>query len=670
MKKFNDPAMMGTLLHETMIGLWKVEMDEGKEPRMYANETMLELLGLDGMPSPEECFKRWDSNIPEEYYAKVQKGMEDMKTSVLAEVQYPWMHPKLGKIFIRCGGMRDYDYTEGICIRGYHQNISDTAILREEKEQLQEWNQEILGALNNIFYAIYRVEFQSGIVRPVRLQQDMYSNIADIDKDLSYEEFLEIVIKKYFHPSDYRKYLKEMTIEHFEEIMDGGENRFGGEYRRKVKGGYKWVSCSIFMWKQDNGKDGAILAFQDINKQKQQEEKQKDALWEAYVLAKNANYAKSDFLSRMSHDIRTPLNAIIGMTTLLRSNADNAEKVKEYVEKVEVSGKLLLELVNEVLDMGKIESGKLELNRVPFKISEFCKGIQTVISPSIESKKQQFDIFCKEIKHDHVIGDTSRLQQVFINILSNAGKYTPEGGKIAVTIEEKDIFLSGYQRYEIQFEDNGIGMEESFVNKIFEPFSRADDSRISQISGTGLGMAITQSIVQVMNGSIEVKSTVSKGTCVTVVIDLELQKYEEIKEETGNDGIEQQINGQFIGKKILLAEDNPINREMIQEILELTGVKVDTAQDGKEAVLKFMTSAVREYDLILMDVKMPIMDGYEAAGAIRGMEREDAADIPIFAITANAFPEDVAMAKGVGMNEHITKPIDIEALIKVMKKYI
>ncbi len=669
MNKFNDPGMMSAFLHETMIGLWKVEIDEGKEPRMYANQTMLELLGLEEMPSPEECFRRWDSNIPEEYYPQVQKGLEEMKTKVLAEVQYPWMHPKAGKIFIRCGGMRDYEYTDGICIRGYHQNITDTVILREEKEQLLEWNQEILGALNNIFYAIYRVEFQSGIVRAVRLQKDMYDNLADIDKDISYEDFLEIVIKKYFHPDDYLRYLKEMTIEHFEAILAGGENRFGGEYRRKRKDGYKWVGCSIFMWEQENGKDGAILAFQDINKQKQQEEKQKDALWEAYVSAKNANHAKSEFLSKMSHDIRTPLNAIIGMTTLLRKNADNAEKVKEYVEKVEISGKLLLELVNEVLDMSKIESGKLELDRESFRISEFCRSIDTIVGPSMESKRQKFEVICKDLKHDYVIGDMGRLQQVFINILSNANKYTPEGGSITVTIEEKELYQTGSSRYEIRFEDNGIGMEESFVNQIFEPFTRADDSRISQISGTGLGMAITQSIVQVMNGTIEVKSQVSQGTCVTIAIDMELQKKEEIREGSDQKESEGQDLPQFAGKKILLAEDNPINREMAQEILEMAGIIVDTARDGKEAVDKFASSPAGYYDLILMDVKMPVMDGHEAAKAIRKLDRTDAV-IPIFAITANAFVEDVTMAKGAGMNEHITKPINLKILMQTMKKYI
>ena len=541
----------------------------------------------------------------------------------------------------------------------------------------------------------------------------------------------------------------------------------------------------------------------DITEQRELQkklEKQSKQLKEALKSAEQANQAKSDFLARMSHDIRTPMNAIMGMATIAKAHVDEHERILDCMEKINGASKLLLSLINEVLDMSKIESGRLILSEDEFNVGELLQDLVVMMQPEIKNKQQTLNIHVKNLRHENVKGDTQRIKQVLMNILSNAIKYTPENGRITIEIYEKDPH-NGIGNYQFVFEDNGRGMKPEFLDKIFEPFERASDDEIKRIQGTGLGMSISHKIIQMMGGDIKVESEYGKGSrftidmplvcrdqkpddkieveglevlvvdddkiaclntssclreiginseCVysgseaiekvrqhhlaekeyfAVIIDLkmpqmngiettrqirrfvgadvpiiilsayDLEEYEaEAKEVKANGFITKPLykskllqvlrsfldegdqpepirpfklsNVDYSGKRILLVEDNELNREIAVEIIGSTGITIDTAINGLDAVHKVAQSEEGFYQIILMDIQMPIMDGYEATRQIRSLQRRDIAHMPIIAMTANAFSEDVTNAIKAGMNYHLAKPIDIGALMGILSKYL
>lgn len=541
----------------------------------------------------------------------------------------------------------------------------------------------------------------------------------------------------------------------------------------------------------------------DITEQRELQkklEKQSKQLKEALKSAEQANQAKSDFLARMSHDIRTPMNAIMGMATIAKAHVDERERILDCMEKINGASKLLLSLINEVLDMSKIESGRLILSEDEFNVGELLQDLVVMMQPEIKNKQQTLNIHVKNLRHENVKGDTQRIKQVLMNILSNAIKYTPENGRITIEIYEKDPH-NGIGNYQFVFEDNGRGMKPEFLDKIFEPFERASDDEIKRIQGTGLGMSISHKIIQMIGGDIKVESEYGKGSrftidmplvcrdhkpddkieveglevlvvdddkiacqntssclreiginseCVysgseaiekvrqhhlaekeyfAVIIDLkmpqmngiettqqirrfvgadvpiiilsayDLEEYEaEAKEVKANGFITKPLykskllqvlrsfldegdqpepilpfklsNADYSGKRILLVEDNELNREIAVEIIGSTGITIDTAINGLDAVHKVAQSEEGFYQIILMDIQMPIMDGYEATRQIRSLQRRDIAHMPIIAMTANAFSEDVTNAIKAGMNYHLAKPIDIGALMGILSKYL
>lgn len=541
----------------------------------------------------------------------------------------------------------------------------------------------------------------------------------------------------------------------------------------------------------------------DITEQRELQkklEKQSKQLKEALKSAEQANQAKSDFLARMSHDIRTPMNAIMGMATIAKAHVDERERILDCMEKINGASKLLLSLINEVLDMSKIESGRLILSEDEFNVGELLQDLVVMMQPEIKNKEQTLNIHVKNLRHENVKGDTQRIKQVLMNILSNAIKYTPENGRITIEIYEKDPH-NGIGNYQFVFEDNGRGMKPEFLDKIFEPFERASDDEIKRIQGTGLGMSISHKIIQMIGGDIKVESEYGKGSrftidmplvcrdhkpddkieveglevlvvdddkitcqntssclreiginseCVysgseaiekvrqhhlaekeyfAVIIDLkmpqmngiettrqirrfvgadvpiiilsayDLEEYEaEAKEVKANGFITKPLykskllqvlrsfldegdqpepilpfklsNADYSGKRILLVEDNELNREIAVEIIGSTGITIDTAINGLDAVHKVAQSEEGFYQIILMDIQMPIMDGYEATRQIRSLQRRDIAHMPIIAMTANAFSEDVTNAIKAGMNYHLAKPIDIGALMGILSKYL
>jgi len=563
---------------------------------------------------------------------------------------------------------------------------------------------------------------------------------------------------------------------------------------------YKIASYIPLEW-EDGKLIKVLLASMDVTQEKKAEIESRQALKEAYRSAENANRAKTEFLSNMSHDIRTPMNAIVGLTAIAGANIESQDRVIECLSKITESSRHLLGLINEVLDMARIESGKMTLAQEDFNLSELVDNLITLTKPVLDEHKHNFDIHINHIEHEDVCGDSLRIQQVFVNLMSNAIKYTPNGGNIIFSIEEKPNGFSELGCYEFTIEDNGIGMSPEFQKIMFDPFSRADDHRTTRVQGTGLGMAISRNIVNLMNGNIKVDSTLHKGTRITVTIYLELQEKEkeqdinlmnlpvlvvdddrtccestvatlkeigitgewvlsgreaveccyarhelkndyfavildwkmpdmdgietarqirkrigkeitiivltsyefsemeeeakaagidafiakplfrsrltatlrqftsDRKEKTARNYLEKLSEADYTGKRILLVEDNELNREIGVEILQMTGAEVETAENGKIAVEKVEASPEGLYDLVFMDIQMPVMNGYEATAAIRSLKGKQG-KLPIVAMTANAFAEDVQLAKNTGMNGHIAKPLDMNKLNDVLESWL
>jgi signal transduction histidine kinase/DNA-binding response OmpR family regulator len=562
----------------------------------------------------------------------------------------------------------------------------------------------------------------------------------------------------------------------------------------------KWDSINIICLRRVNGMAVELLfTYQDVTQVKQWEQQSYEALKEAYEAVENANHAKSNFLSNMSHDIRTPMNAIMGMTAIAVMNLDNPERVKDCLNKIGISSRHLLGLINEVLDMSKIESGKLVLTEEEFSLSEVVDHVINIFLPQTQAKQQQFNITAADITHEEVIGDSMRLQQIFINILGNAVKFTQNGGTITFSIRETPSNMYGCGCYVFTFEDNGIGMEESFIENIFEPFARADNSRLSKVEGTGLGMPIVKNIVQMMNGDIQVESRLNEGSKFTVTLYLKLNSskhedveqlkdlsvlvadddeyacesacnvlneigmhadyvlsgdeaviklvkanedcqeyavvildwkmpgkdgietareirkkvgdkvpiiilsafdYSEIEEEAREAGVNAFISkplfrsrlvyvmkalvdgeieesteldklqaADYSGKRVLIVEDNELNMEIAEELLLRTGVTVEKAENGEIAVNLLRQMPENYFDIVFMDIQMPKMNGYEATREIRKSGREDLKTLPIIAMSADAFSDDVRHAEEAGMNGHIAKPVEIEKLLHVFEEW-
>lgn len=409
-----------------------------------------------------------------------------------------------------------------------------------------------------------------------------------------------------------------------------------------------------------------IQALREMQVANKKLKKAKDIATEALQTAENANKAKTDFLSNMSHDIRTPMNAIIGMTSLIRHDAGNKAKVIEYADKIDISSQHLLGIINDVLDMSKIEAGKTVFKYTDFSILDFITELNTIFHSQIDEKNQTLTIIKENIRHEWVNGDKVHLMQIFSNLVSNAVKYTQEGGKIQFLVEECETKSSVYAKYRFLVSDNGMGMSADFKETIFDPFTRAEGSVTNKIQGTGLGMAITRNLVEAMGGTIDVESELGQGSCFEVLIDLRIAEDRSVSSTVQEEKNEQNDNI-FQGMRFLCAEDNELNAEILTELLKIEGAECTICENGEEILKTFEKSAPGDYDMILMDVQMPVMNGYEATKAIRRSSHELAKKIPIIAMTANAFSEDIQHSLAAGMNAHVSKPVEMRVLEKTIR---
>lgn len=389
---------------------------------------------------------------------------------------------------------------------------------------------------------------------------------------------------------------------------------------------------------------------------------------DALQVAEAANRAKSTFLSNMSHDIRTPMNAIIGFATLALSDMRDGAKVQDYLSKILASSKHLLGLINDILDMSRIESGKVILDEQKADLVVMFKDLQSIMEEQFKEHGLKLTVDCGGLRDRNVFCDKTRLNQVLLNLLSNAVKFTPKDGNVWLTLEQLELAPAGRGLYEIRVKDDGIGMSQEFVQHVFEPFERERTSTVSKIQGTGLGMAITKNIVDMMGGTIDVCTQKGVGTEFILRLELRLQDEQLNVATTAQQELLPRSEEQsFVGKRLLLAEDNELNREIACMILGKYGFEIETAENGQEAVEMVAASAPGHYDLVLMDIQMPIMDGHEAAKAIRALENRALAQLPIVAITANAFDEDRKAAKECGMNGFISKPLNIQEVIQALR---
>ena len=407
-------------------------------------------------------------------------------------------------------------------------------------------------------------------------------------------------------------------------------------------------------------------AMKDMEESNKKLKKAKDITTEALQTAENANKAKTDFLSNMSHDIRTPMNAIIGMTSLIRHGAGNKAKVIEYADKIDISSQHLLGIINNVLDMSKIEAGKTVFKYTDFSILDFITELNTIFHSQIDEKNQTLTIIKENIRHEWVNGDQVHLMQIFSNLISNAVKYTQEGGKIQFLVEECETKSSVYAKYRFLVSDNGMGMSADFKDTIFDAFTRAESSMTNKIQGTGLGKAITKNLVEAMGGTIDVESELGQGSCFEVLIDLRIaeDRFVSSAEQAEKD---EPAGNVLKGMRFLCAEDNELNAEILMELLKIEGAECTICENGKRVLEAFEQSAPGDYDMILMDVQMPVMNGYEATKAIRRSSHELAKTIPIIAMTANAFSEDIQHSLAAGMNAHVSKPVEMKVLEKTIR---
>ena len=511
------------ILEGARTGIWTIELEENCPPRMYADRTMRILLGVSEEIGPEECYQHWFDHIDADYVAMVQEAVTEMLETGRSEVIYPWNHPKLGKIYVRCGGVPDKTFKNpGACLNGYHQDITETMVTRKKQEQ-------------------------------------------------SIMELLERV--------------------------------------------------------------------------------------------RRANSAKSEFLSHMSHDLRTPINGILGMLSILEKSQDNLERQSDCRKKIRVSTEHLLSLVNDVLQISKLDSGRPAVVKEPFDLFAVMEDCITILSHEAEEQRISLKLEKSAVHHNRVIGNPLHLRQILMNVIDNALKYNRSHGSVFVQVKETG-FQNGIADYCFIVEDTGIGIGEDFKEHIFEPFTQEHPDARTNYHGAGLGMSIVKKLVDQMKGTIQVDSHIGQGSIVQICLPIR------VDETWSEPSADEKWNAreQIAGMHVLLAEDNEINCEIVEYVLSDAGAEVVTANNGKAAVELFAASPPGTFDCVLMDLMMPVMSGYEAARVIRGLDRPDAETVPIIALSANAFEDDVALAKAAGMNEHLAKPVDTHKMFQAMSR--
>lgn len=645
------------ILRASQMGMWCVEMEEGKPPRFYADEVMDELLGIDRDITPEERFVFHRLRIHPEDMQLFQE-YSDKLTEARTEIVYRYIHPVSGEMFVRCGGARDTSVTEYVAVTGIHQDISETVRIEKEKEaerRLAELNDSLRKEKlrQDIYYKELLDIENCGVLaytmpghKVIHMNAEALRMYGIESVEAAQRELGPLLRQVYYPDSDVLNQLKKLRNEDdmvdYECIIGKGK---ANECHALAK------SKAVHI---PTGERAVLTTFVDVSDMVM--------LKNALRRAEEGSRAKSSFLFAMSHDLRTPMNAIIGYAELMEAHWGEKEAATNYLQKLKGASQFLLALIGNVLEIARIESGKETLNEAPWNLMKLEETLDILLDREI-SRKQLTVNRNVNIRHANVYCDALKIREIIMNLLSNAVKYTAEGGKIVLDIEEKPSVQDDFMTLQIRVSDNGIGISKEYIPHIFDAFTRERSSSESGIIGTGLGLHIVKSFVDLMNGDISVESESGKGTCFTVEISCRKVPEEELQQQME----EQPENVSLAGRRLLLAEDNGLNAEIAMTILQDADAEVELAADGKIAVDKLKDVPVGYYDAILMDIQMPNMNGYEATKAIRKLT-DERAKIPIIAMTANAFEEDRQAALAAGMDDYVAKPVEISELFRTIMK--
>ena len=527
-----------------------------------------------------------------------------------------------------------------------------------KREKVLELQREIIEGLGKEYFSVLLLELDSGQIFSYREVGENGKRIADFCRKYGNQwcELLPAYADEIVTDESRENFLDQLSLD----ALCSKQDDFSMTYEFKTGDRIIYHQTRIaYVYKKDRSRV-AVIGTRNIDDLIKKERMQEAKLKEAYIVAEEANKAKTDFLNNMSHDIRTPMNVILGYNELMKQYLTDPILV-DYQNKIEQSGKLLLSIINNVLDMARIESGKMVVEERAEAIGLVVEEIESVFESSAQEKNIVFTTSV-DVDHTNVLCDDFKIREILMNLVGNAFKYTPEGGHIAIDVKELDCARSGYVRIQTQVKDTGIGMSEDYLPTLFDSFSREYNTTIGKVSGTGLGMAIVKNLVDMMDGEICVKSKLGEGTCFTLTFEHRIADADSIEWNQELDVLDEKSI--LEGKRVLLAEDNDLNAEIAMAILEQSGLILDRVEDGLACVNRLSEVDADLYDLILMDIQMPNMNGYEATRRIRQFENVKKASIPILAMTANAFEEDKKMAMEAGMNGHISKPIDVNVLEK------
>ena len=527
-------------------------------------------------------------------------------------------------------------------------------------ERIERTN-ETVRVLGNSYYALYRVDYGADTYEMIKGSDYVRERIPPSGP---YGDLLRTA-GEVIEPDAYRDFLESFSSENIRKLVSRRVRNFGGDFLRRFGNEMRWVSVRI-LFDESLAPEEVVLCFQEVEEEKQRELRQRRLLEDALEIARKNEVSKQSFFSNMSHDMRTPLNAIIGLSDLAAGHVEDPEKVREYLKKINFSSRQLLGLINDILDMSRMEQGKLVLNSKEFDLKQCMEECVGSFRFQAEAARKTLTLQM-DVRDAQVMGDPFRIGQVMNNLLSNAVKFTREGDSIRVTVTQMEAAPGQLCKYRLVIADTGIGMSKEYLPHLFEPYSREMRFGERQAVGTGLGMPITQSIVTQMNGEIHVESAPGEGTTFTIILPFAIA-HKQAQAAEAADGGEEAFS--LEGKRILLAEDNEVNMEITTELLQMNGVAVTQAWNGAEAVERFREAEAFAFDAILMDMQMPVMDGCEAARRIRALRRPDARKVPIVAVTANAFAEDIAATSAAGMDAHVSKPIDFAHLVKVLRECI
>ena len=645
------------ILRASQMGMWCVEMEEGKPPRFYADEVMDELLGIDRDITPEERFVFHRLRIHPEDMQLFQE-YSDKLTEARTEIVYRYIHPVSGEMFVRCGGARDTSVTEYVAVTGIHQDISETVRIEKEKEaerRLAELNDSLRKEKlrQDIYYKELLDIENCGVLaytmpghKVIHMNAEALRMYGIESVEAAQRELGPLLRQVYYPDSDVLNQLKKLRNEDdmvdYECIIGKGK---ANECHALAKSKVVHIPT---------GERAVLTTFVDVSDMVM--------LKNALRRAEEGSRAKSSFLFAMSHDLRTPMNAIIGYAELMEAHWGEKEAATNYLQKLKGASQFLLALIGNVLEIARIESGKETLNEAPWNLMKLEETLDILLDREI-SRKQLTVNRNVNIRHANVYCDALKIREIIMNLLSNAVKYTAEGGKIVLDIEEKPSVQDDFMTLQIRVSDNGIGISKEYIPHIFDAFTRERSSSESGIIGTGLGLHIVKSFVDLMNGDISVESESGKGTCFTVEISCRKVPEEELQQQME----EQPENVSLAGRRFLLAEDNGLNAEIAMTILQDAEAEVELAADGKIAVDMLKDAPVGYYDTVLMDNQMPNMNGYQATGVIRKLP-DERAKIPIIAMTANAFEEDRQAALAAGMDDYVAKPVEISELFRTIMK--